>query len=109
MINQQNNQFYDEAVDANQAYFHMQEQPFGIRGVKPESNINLQTDQALLESKKDKCIEIFRTSTQIHEILTKARVDPNLNPQFKGSMDANSMIGVMFSDRHFVNGIIIYL
>ena len=83
----------------------MQEQPsFGIRGVKPESNINLQNDQALLESKKEKCYEIFRTSTQIHEILTKARADPNLNPQFKGSMDANSMIGVMFSDRHFING-----
>lgn len=69
---------------------------YGIRGCKPESNINLQTDEALLESKKDKCIEIFRTSSQIHEILTKARHDPNLHPQYKGSMDANSIIGIMF-------------
>ncbi len=76
----------------------------GIRGCKPDSNINLDTDNDLLESKKDKCIEIFRTSSLIHDILTKARHDPNLHPQYKGSMDANSMIGVMFQDRHFVNG-----
>lgn len=36
--------------------------PFGIRGVRPESNINLDNDMALLEQKKDKCIEIFKTS-----------------------------------------------
>ena len=72
--------------------------------MKPESNINLQNDQALLEQKKDKCIEIFRTSSQIHEILTKAKNDPTLAPVYKGSMDANSIITVMFQDRHFVNG-----
>ncbi len=81
-----NHHVYDEAVDANLAYFAMQSaenQTFGIRGVKPESNINLQNDQALLEQKKDKCIEIFRTSSQIHEILSKARNDPTLAQVYK--------------------------
>jgi hypothetical protein len=43
--------------------------PFGIRGVNPESNINLDNDMALLEQKKDKCIEIFKTSGLVHDLL----------------------------------------
>lgn len=59
-------------------YFHMQQQLQQIdpiRGVNPESNINLQTDELLLDSKKDKCIEIFKNSTIIHDILQKQRQD----------------------------------
>ena len=74
-----------------------------IRGVNPESNINLQSDQELLEQKKDKCIEIFKASTQIHDIIKAARSDPKLNQMYRGNMDANSMIQVMFQDRHFTN------
>lgn len=76
--------------------------PFGIRGVNPESNINLINDMALLESKKDKCIEIFKTSGSIHELLQKAKGDVHL--QRGGiSLDLNNIISLMFSDKHFVN------
>lgn len=40
-----------------------------IRGVNPDSNIILQNDQVLLDSKKDKCIELMRNSTAVHDIL----------------------------------------
>jgi hypothetical protein len=43
--------------------------PLGIRGVNPDSNQNLQSDQQLLESKKEKCIELFKSSTMIHETI----------------------------------------
>ena len=66
-------------------------QQFGIRGVKPDSNVNLQNDLALLESKKDKCIEIFKMSSQIHELIKEARADTNMNPAYRGNLDATSM------------------
>jgi hypothetical protein len=34
-----------------------------IRGINPESNQNLLTDQAALEEKKEKIVEIFKNSS----------------------------------------------
>ena len=76
--------------------------PIGpIRGVNPESNINLQNDQILFESKKDKCIELMRNSTAVHETLQKYKQDENLSRNF--NLDLNFLIQVMFSDKHFLN------
>lgn len=76
--------------------------PMGpIRGVNPESNINLQNDQIMLESKKDKCVELMRNSTAVHDILQKYKLDENLSKNF--NLDLNFLIQVMFSDKHFLN------
>lgn len=74
-----------------------------IRGVKPESNINLQNDQAVLDMKREKCIEIFKSCPQITEAITKARSDPNISSAYRHTLDPNSMLQVMFADKHFVN------
>ena len=100
-------QFYDQN-DGNyyniQAQQENQQYVFGaIRGVKPESNINLQNDQAVLDQKKEKCIEIFKSCPQITDVITKARSDPSINPAFRQALDPNSMLQVMFADKHFVN------
>lgn len=44
-----------------------------VRAVRPESNINLDTDMLLLEQKKEKCLEIIRNSSLIHDLLSKAK------------------------------------
>ncbi len=59
--------------------------------MNPESNINLENDKALLEQKKDKCLELFKTSSLIHDILQKSAID------------LNSLISLMFADKHFIN------
>ena len=46
----------------------------------------------MLEQKKDKCIEIFKTSSQVHEIIKEARSDPLLSPMYRSNMEVNSMI-----------------
>ena len=54
----------------------------------------------LLEQKKDKCIEIFRTSSLIHDILQKIKSDEHLQPL---NLDLNAIIQLMFNDKHFLN------
>lgn len=80
--NRPSGNYYEDINNPNN-YIPMENQyPIGygaIRAVKPESNINLLTDQALLEQKRDKCIEIFKTSTLVHDIITKARYDPTFS------------------------------
>ncbi len=61
--------FYDNDVENASAQSNLAYQLNGIRGVNPDSNINLQNDINLVESKKDKCIEIFRSSSLVHEII----------------------------------------
>lgn len=57
-------------------------------------------DMLLLEQKKDKCIEIFKTSSLIHDILQKIKTDENLQNL---NLDLNSVIHMMFNDKHFLN------
>lgn len=45
------------------------EKETGKRGAEPESNKILDTEQTLLGHKKDKCIEVIRQSTEIHELI----------------------------------------
>lgn len=45
-------------------------------GYKPNSNQIYQNEQTLIESKRDKCIEIFKAGSEIFEILEAAKKDP---------------------------------
>ncbi|CDW86365.1 UNKNOWN [Stylonychia lemnae] len=85
-------------------YFQQQQmnQQMGpIRGVNPESNINLQNDQILLDSKRDKCIELMRNSTAVHDIIQKFKSDPQMSQVY--NLDLNALVQIMFQDRHFTN------
>lgn len=48
----------------------------GERGAKPESNQIRDTEMTAIGSKKDKCMEIFRNSTEIREALTSSEYNP---------------------------------
>jgi hypothetical protein len=71
-----------------------------LRGVSPDSNINLQTDQVLLDSKKDKCVDIMKNSTVIHDMLNKYRHDEAMQSY---NLDLGYLTQMLFSDRHFTN------
>ena len=45
-------------------------------GYKPKSNQIYQNEQLLIESKRDKCVEIFKQCTEVFEILEAAKKDP---------------------------------
>jgi hypothetical protein len=47
-------------------------------GAKPQSNQILQAERLLIESKREKVIEIFKQSTDVFEILEAAKKDPVL-------------------------------
>ena len=47
-------------------------------GHKPESNRILNDEMLLIESKREKCIELLRQSTEIHEILDRTKVDADI-------------------------------
>lgn len=40
----------------------------------------------------------------VHDIIQRARAEPNLNSMYRSSMDLNALIQIMFQDRHFING-----
>lgn len=46
--------------------------------MRPESNVNLQNDMILLDQKKDKCVEVIKTSGAIHELLAKFRHEEHM-------------------------------
>jgi hypothetical protein len=52
-----------------------------------------------LESKKDKCVEILRNSSAIHDMLKKAAEDEFL----REISDLNAIAQVLFSNQHFLN------
>ena len=47
-------------------------------GYKPNSNQIYQNEQTLIESKRDKCIEIFKAGSEIFEILEAAKKDTTI-------------------------------
>lgn len=53
----------------------------------------------LLEQKREKCIELMRNSTAIHEVIQKYKAE-NEGGQ---PLDLNSLIQHLFQDRHFTN------
>eukprot|EP00347_Sterkiella_histriomuscorum_P006885 403351065 len=91
----------DDAYFQNQYQEREEIQMGAIRGVNPDSNIILQNDQVLLDSKKDKCIELMRNSTTVHDTLQKFKQDSQMTRNF--NLDLNFLIQIMFTDKHFLN------
>lgn len=71
-------------------------------GNLPGSNQILENEATLIESKKDKCLELFRQNTEVHDILESAKQDRCLMAAV-GAIDLNSMMVLLFDDRHFLN------
>ncbi len=74
-------------------------------GYKPNSNLIYSTEQTLIESKRDKVIEIFKQSTEVFEILESAKKDPIILQATNGGhgLDPNSMVESLMRDKHFNN------
>jgi len=71
-----------------------------MRGVNPDSNVNLQNDMLLLEQKRDKCVEIIKNSGAIHELLGRYKHDESMQAY---NLDVGYMVQLLFQDRHFTN------
>ena len=72
----------------------------GLDGYKPESNCLRANDFELVGQKQDKVFEIFKQSTEIHNLIEDSKdilAERGLRP------DAQSVCEVLFSDHHFLN------
>ena len=70
----------------------------------PESNEILQTEQLLVESKTEKCVEIIKQSGEVKEMLDNIRDDEDVFAITDGKgVDLNGMINLLFGDSHFMN------
>ena len=82
---------------------YMNPQHFQV-GNLPGSNEILQAEQLLVESKQEKCIELIKQSTEVHEMLENIRDDEDINTVTNGQgIDLNGIIKLLFSDAHFMN------
>ena len=89
--------------DYTAALQHQQELGFGLRGINPDSNQILESEMQVLEQKKDKCVEIFKNSSLIHDTISKMKKDELLGPL---NLDLNQLMQIMFQDKHFLNRIL---
>ena len=48
----------------------------GARGAKPESNQILETEESLIQARKEKCLEVFRNNTDIRDLITDTQLNP---------------------------------
>jgi len=72
------------------------ERETGQRGAKPESNQIHETEDKLIQQKKEKIIQIFKNNTDIREMI----VSRDTNPR---GLDLSSIIDTLFEDQHFKN------
>ena len=50
----------------------------GVVGNRPDSNRLLTDEMLLIDSKREKFIELIRQSSEIHEMLDRTRSDPDI-------------------------------
>lgn len=67
----------------------------GEKGAEPESNKNLDAELEAIESKKNKCLEVMRNSTEVRELIQ----DKELNWQ---DISLNRMVDMLYADRFFL-------
>jgi len=73
-------------------------------GYKPNSNQIYHNEQTLIESKRDKVIDIFKQCTEVFEILEAAKKDPLVIQATGGQgLDPSSMVQQLMQDKHFNN------
>lgn len=76
----------------------------GVLGNRPDSNKLLTDEMLLIDTKREKCIDLIRQSTEIHEILEKTRTDPDiLKINDDRGVDLGQIVGMLFNDQHFNN------
>jgi len=78
-----------------QREFRLEEET-GQRGAQPESNQIKESENKLIQQKRDKCNEIFRNNSDIRDMITS----PDLNPQ---GLELSDVVNILFQDNHFVN------
>jgi len=66
------------------------------RGANPESNQIKEKETALISSKRDKIVEIFKGSSEIHHLLKDAATNPT-------DLDLSTIIESLYANQHFVN------
>lgn len=92
----------DDIQEPDSAQPHFQrpefvlEQETGQRGAKPESNKNLEVEQTALTQKKDKCMEIFKNSSEVRELITSDELNPD-------RLSTGQLFDMLFSNRHFLD------
>lgn len=59
----------------------------------------------MIESKKDKVVEIFKACGEVFEILEQAKKDTHVLSATNGGqgLDPSSMCDLLFRDKHFMN------
>ena len=72
----------------------------GLDGYKPQSNFLRANDSELLGQKQDKIFEIFKQSTEIHNLIEDSK---DLLSKKGLKFDAQSVCEVLFRDRHFLS------
>ena len=72
----------------------------GLDGFKPESNCLRANDTELVGQKQDKVFEIFKQSTEIHNLIEDSK---DILAERGLRSDAQSVCEVLFSDHHFLN------
>lgn len=76
-----------------------------VVGNRPESNKILSDELLLIDTKREKCIELIKQSSDIHEIIEKTKVDPDILSINGGQgIDLGQIIQILFQDQHFNNG-----
>ena len=66
-----------DEFELQQIYSRPQMNPMHARqGYKPDSNQILKSEQLLIESKREKVVEIFKACGEVFEILEAAKKDP---------------------------------
>lgn len=88
-------------------YQAIREQPFmnpelPRLGAEPESNKILESEKLLVETKREKVTDIFRQSTEIHDMIEGAKQN-KLLVESGQAFDDKSLVNLLFEDRHFVN------
>ena len=64
-----------------------------VSGAQPGSNQIKEAQDALIEQKKDKIVEIFKQSTDIHDLVEGVKNEPFLADY---NMDVNQLLGLLF-------------
>jgi hypothetical protein len=76
----------------------------GKLGFKPNSNTIYTNEQTLIESKREKVVDIFKQCTEVFEILDAAKKDPLMIQATGGKgLDPSTMCTELMQDKHFNN------
>ena len=68
----------------------------GQKGAKPESNIILDLEVNLVDQKRDKLYEVFKSSSEVHSLVTSSTYNPR-------NLELHEIVDMLFDNQHFRN------